>query len=102
MKEDSALWEIGVNSIQLATGLGAGLILGFSFIVFQKIPKGNCRVITKVICLMIVAIAMPLICETVRFAESKFVGIIFFGYACFRVWGEDKPEEELATIWMFF
>lgn len=101
-KDDSALWEIGVNAIQLATGLGCGLILGFSFIMFQWIRNATCKLVLKVIFLMIVAIAMPLICETVKFAESKFVGIIFFGYACFRVWGEDKPEGELATIWMFF
>lgn len=50
---------------------------------------------------MIVAIAMPIVCEVTEFAEAKFVGIIFFGYATYRVWGEDKPEEDLAFIWMF-
>jgi hypothetical protein len=50
----------------------------------------------KLIACLIVAVAMPIVAEVTTFRESKFVGIIFFGYACFRAWGEDKPEEELG------
>lgn len=50
----------------------------------------------KLIAVMIVAVAMPIVAEVTTFRESKFVGIIFFGYMCFRMWGEDKPEEELG------
>ena len=55
----------------------------------------------KLIAVLIVAIATPIVAEVTTFKESKFVGIIFFGYMCFRMWGEDKPEEELGKIWMF-
>jgi len=44
---------------------------------------------------------MPLLSEYLEIPEAKFVGIIFFGYGCFRVWGEDKPEKQLSTVWMF-
>lgn len=94
-------WEIGNNLVQLATGLGVGLGLGFSFILFQRINNPKVKKIVKIIALMIVAIAMPIVAEKTKFAEAKFVGIIFFGYACFRVWGEDKPDDELGDIWMF-
>jgi len=55
----------------------------------------------KTIAVLVVAIAMPLVSEALEIPEAKFVGIIFFGYGCFRVWGEDKPEKQLATVWMF-
>lgn len=96
-------WEVGNNMIQLAIGLCVGLSLGFAFIVFQYIKDKKCRTVVKVIFLLIVAVGMPLACnsKTLAIPEAKFVGIIFFGYGCFRVWGEDKPEGELATVWMF-
>lgn len=50
---------------------------------------------------MIVAVSMPFICEYSTMIEAKFVGIIFFGYMCFRQWGEEKPEHALGQIWMF-
>jgi len=94
-------WEIGNNALQLAIGLAFGLIVGFSFIFFQKLPEGPVRRFAKIIALLVVAIALPIGTELLHIPEAKFVGIIFFGYGCFRVWGEDKPEEDLATIWMF-
>jgi len=55
----------------------------------------------KLVMVMIVAVAFPIVSEITTFRESKSVGIIFFGYACYRVWGEDKPEHELGHIWRF-
>lgn len=47
------------------------------------------------------AIAAPFAADLTGFPESKFIFIIFFGFMCFRQWGEDKPEHELAIFWMF-
>ena len=47
------------------------------------------------------AIAAPIVSDMVGFPESKFIFIIFYGFMCFRMWGEDKPEHELAVFWMF-
>lgn len=33
-KEDSIGWEIGMNLVQLATGLGVGILLGYAMLVF--------------------------------------------------------------------
>ena len=55
----------------------------------------------KLILCLIMAFAVPIVSEITHFYESKFICIIFFGYMCYRVWGEDKPEHELAIFWMF-
>lgn len=101
VKEDTIGWEVGMNLVELAVGLGFGLALGYLFYFFQKIPGEKLRLYIKIFALLVVAIGMPLVAEFTHFEESKFVGIIFFGYATSRVWGHDKPEEELGTIWMF-
>lgn len=52
--------------------------------------------------MLTIAIATPLVCNAIHFEESKFIMIIFFGYFCNQVWGEEgKPEKELATFWIF-
>jgi len=77
------------------------MALGWVLKFVDKMPKGSCRMMVKLIATLIVAVATPIVAEVSTFKESKFVGIIFFGYACYRVWGEDKPEVELGKIWMF-
>ena len=52
--------------------------------------------------MLAVAVATPLVCNAIHFEESKFIMIIFFGYFCNQVWGEEgKPEHELAVFWIF-
>jgi hypothetical protein len=38
--------------------------------------------------------------ELTAFHESKYIAVITYGYVCYRMWGHDKPETELATIWL--
>lgn len=47
------------------------------------------------------AIIAPIASDLSKFPESKFIFIIFYGFMCYREWGEDKPEHELAVFWMF-
>ena len=47
------------------------------------------------------AILAPIASDTSGFPESKFIFILFYGYMCFRCWGEDKPEHEHGVFWMF-
>ena len=47
------------------------------------------------------AIAAPIAADTTNQPEAKFIFIIFYGYMCYRQWGEDKPEHELGIFWMF-
>lgn len=57
--------------------------------------------VPKFLLCLFVGIAMPLFCDYVGWPETKFVAVIFFGYMCYRKWGENKPEHELAVFWMF-
>lgn len=104
-KEESGagelVFEVFMNLVQLAAGLVVGMGLGWTFKCFHKIKADGTRRMVKLFMVVLVAVAMPIVAEVSTFKESKFVGIIFFGYMCFQVWGEDKPEEELALIWMF-
>jgi solute carrier family 9B (sodium/hydrogen exchanger), member 1/2 len=47
------------------------------------------------------AFVVPVGFTAVNFKEAKFVCIIFFGYMAYRMWGAEKPERELAALWMF-
>ena len=47
------------------------------------------------------SIAIPIVCDLVGWPETKFVAVIFFGYCCYKYWGENKPEHEMAVFWMF-
>jgi len=104
-KEESGagelVFEVFMNLVQLAAGLVVGMGLGWTFKCFHKIKADGTRRMVKLFMVVLVAVAMPIVAEVTTFKESKFVGIIFFGYMCFQVWGEDKPEDELAFIWMF-
>jgi len=50
---------------------------------------------------LFMGISIPIACDLAGIPETKFVAIIFFGYMCYRKWGENKPEHELAVFWMF-
>ena len=52
--------------------------------------------------MLTVAITIPIITYFIHFGESKYILIIFFGYFCYQVWGEDgRPKEELALFWTY-
>lgn len=46
------------------------------------------------------AILLPFGSHYTRFEESKYIGIIFFGYFSYQAWGEEKPDKELAKFWI--
>lgn len=99
---DSVGFEVLMNLVQLVTGFAIGMLLGYCLgKPIHMIKNEKCRKWSKLIMVMIVAIAMPFAAEHSTFHESKFVGIIFFGYMCFKIWGEEKPEHALGQIWMF-
>ena len=51
--------------------------------------------------MLALAVILPFACHYTRFDESKYIGIIFYGYFSYGVWGNDKPDKELATFWIF-
>jgi hypothetical protein len=40
------------------------------------------------------------ISEYFGFPESKYIGIMTFGYVTFRIWGKNKPDKILNYVWM--
>ena len=93
-------WEIGFNVIQIIAGLIFAFGVGYLMKFCNKCDVNKMKVPKFLWCLF-VAIAVPLVCDGLGWPETKFVGVIFFGYCCYKHWGENKPEHELAVFWMF-
>lgn len=55
----------------------------------------------KLLVMVIMGIGFPIVCDVIGFHESKYIGIIFFGFMCHYHWKHDKPEKELGTLWAF-
>ena len=46
-----------------------------------------------------VAVAISIIIFTGSFkwsSNAKYIACLVFGYACYRVWGEERPNKEIA------
>ncbi len=97
---DSIGFEVLMNGVQLLAGLAIGLLVGYAMKLFNMCAKEKTKYWKLLVCLLM-AFAVPVVSEVTKFYEAKFVCIIFFGFMAYRVWGEDKPEHELAIFWMF-
>lgn len=52
---------------------------------------------------MFITAFFVVVSEVLSLPEAKYIGIITYGYICFRLWGvAGKPEHLLARIWVFF
>lgn len=56
----------------------------------------------KMAIVLAVVFMIAIVSEVIHFHESRYIGVIFFGYMCHRFWGEDKPDVELAQVWGVF
>ena len=93
-------WEIGFNVIQIIAGLIFAFGVGYLMKFCNKCDPKTMRWPKFFWCLF-VGVSVPIVCDVIGWPETKFVGVIFFGYCCFRHWKENKPEHELAVFWMF-
>lgn len=94
---------VGMNVFYFVIGILFGAVAGFAMTIFNKC-KCDCpklKMYLKFFVCIFLAVSLPFACYHTRFDESKYIGIIFFGYFSFRVWGQDKPDPELAKFWMF-
>lgn len=99
-EKDSIGFEVLMNLVQILVGLIIGLAVGWCMKIFNRWKPEKTRW-WKFAVTLFMGVAVPIVAELSTFHESKFICIIFFGYMCFRVWGHDKPEEELGLIWIF-
>ena len=62
----------------------------------------NCSKNVKAAIVLFFSFTFVIIAQITRFHEAKYIAVIVYGYICYRMWGEEKPEHELATVWLFF
>ena len=96
----SLLVDLGIVAAQLAVGLVAALIFGFCMKIFNRWPTAKTN-LAKFLVVVFFAIGWPILCDQLNYTTAKYIFIIVFGYMCFRAWGKDKPEKELAVLWIF-
>lgn len=92
--------ELGLVGLQIITGLVLAFAIGWSMKFFNNCKPEKTKW-PKFFVTIFFAVAAPFASDLSGFPESKFIFVIFYGYMCFRQWGHDKPEKELATFWMF-
>lgn len=47
------------------------------------------------------AIFFVLVGEEIKYTNSKYIASLTLGYVCYRMWGEEKPTNELGWVWFF-
>ena len=95
------IWaELGLVILQIFVGLVLAFSLGWLMKFFNNCKPEKTRW-PKFFLTLFLAIAAPFAADLSGFPEAKFIFIIFYGFMCFRYWGENKPEHELAIFWMF-
>lgn len=94
---------IGMSVFYFVIGILFGAVAGFSMKIFNfcstsEYPRA--KIWLKFAITLFLAIFLPFATHYTRFEESKYIGIIFFGYFSYRVWGDEKPDKELANFWI--
>lgn len=94
---------IGMNIFYIVVGMISGLLLGYSMSFFNRYTcfSEKCKNWMKFFLMLFIAILAPIGTHFIDFKESAFIGIISFGLGCFKAWGGNKPDKELATFWTF-
>lgn len=86
------------NLYQIAAGLAFGLSAGYVMKFFNKYEPAK-TLKYKLAVTLTIGIVFPIVCDLIGFHESKYIGIIFYGFMCHRTWKHDKPEHELGVVW---
>jgi len=97
--ESSNIWlALLANVYQLAAGIALGVFFGFTFGWLFRLLKLN-NWFRLVLCLLVVSVILAF-SELLAFHETKYIGIIMFGYILHCIWGHFKPEEHLKYVWL--
>ena len=94
----SPLADVLKNLYQIVAGLGAAVVFGFLMYI-PAVRRLNIK--AKFVLMFVIAMFITLGSEFIAFHESKYIGVIFYGFFCFRFWGEEKPEHEFERLWVF-
>lgn len=87
--------------VEIFVGAAIGTILGLCGWFFKYIKHWKSQIYLKALWCIAVAIADIIAVQKSGFTESKYIGALLFGYTSFRIWGEDKPNKQIAQAWFF-
>jgi hypothetical protein len=78
---------IARNLLEIFSGLLYGFLLGFAMVFLNFIKMDDKKKIwIKAMIMITLAIFSPILAHITEFPEAKYIGIIFFGYACNVTW----------------
>lgn len=78
-----------------------GTFMGLAGFVLNYIKAARLRIWAKLFYGITCAIGYPVAAQLTGYSEFKYVGMLFFGYFSYRVWGEDKPSALLTSFWFY-
>ena len=76
---------------EIVVGFIIGIIAGLLGWFFKYIKNDKLRMWVKFFYCIAVIIAFPVVADSQKYPEAKFIGSLLFGYTCFCVWGPEKP-----------
>jgi NhaP-type Na+/H+ or K+/H+ antiporter len=88
--------------VQIVTGAGIGVILGLLGWTFKFIKNIKLRIWVKFLYVVAAVLGFGIGSDLSGFSDAKFIGILFFGYSSFRVWGNEKPTVYLNRLWFCY
>ena len=78
-------------------GIVAGIAFGFVAFVFKWLKLGT---FFRFLYCVFFIIGLAVTTAVFVLPQTRFIAIIFFGYVCYRIWKQEKPDKELSYIWM--
>ena len=98
-EEESSIWVSLLTSFyQLASGVGLGLVFGFIFGWIFKLLRLN-NWFKAALCMTVLSLILAF-AKILEFNQTKYIGIIVFGYILHCIWGKSKPEKQLKGVWI--
>jgi NhaP-type Na+/H+ or K+/H+ antiporter len=90
---------IARNFLEIGSGLAYGFLIGFAMIFFNYIKiDDKKKVWMKAGFMVMLAIISPILAHITEFPEAKYIGIIFFGYACNCAWMTNRQREQAQKL----
>mmetsp|Transcript_8502 Transcript_8502/g.7855 ORF Transcript_8502/g.7855 Transcript_8502/m.7855 type:complete len:184 (+) Transcript_8502:732-1283(+) len=87
--------------MHVVVGLAVGLAFGFASIVFNYIPNKKVQVWAKFCYCVFFSIAATLGDQIPDWGEAKYLGTLFFGYVCQKMWKDVSCKGELKVFWVY-
>jgi hypothetical protein len=98
----SVLSEIGIVILEFIVGTIIGVLAGLLGKGFKFFKKSKTVMRVKALWCLFWALAFMLASNLSGFPFAKFTASLSFGYVSYRIWGEEKPIDELALFWLIF